>query len=605
MHFTRLSIFLLWIVGVIGGLLGLRHLVYTGVIPRPSILKTLVPLKAEEITAQVLSTGNVAAKPIPSSSVLQPCVNGNTSGCAGMAKQEIEVWAWNANMGLIYGVGGKQTTKGSLAAAHNVSIRLKREDDTGNMKRDLLDTAQRLMSDPNAPGTKFVTIMGDAGAQFFAELNPKLAKVCADCTAKTVGIVGYSRGEDQFMGPAAWKADPQKMRGGVVVGVVGDGDWNIAMKYAAQNDIPNNPDESVYDPKALNWINSDSYTKAANDFATGQACYNVPTKGVFIKREGDYPRRCADGLVTWTPGDVTAAKKRGGVVTLLSTQQSVFQMPAILVGINRWAKAHPEDVQNILATAFDGANQIRSVPAALSKAGDISAEVYGEETGAYWVKYFRGVTEPDATGVPIHLGGSSVANFADNIQAFGLNGGRSLFAATYETFGKIFAQQYPELMQTFPPVSEVVDTSYLKALRGTIEEVPAEQVVRSDGPKVMSSIAGRRDYNIQFATGSADILPSSFATLDQLADEIRLTNYIVALHGHTDNARWAGLNEQSEDRNMELSKNRADAVQRYLVQKGLQNAIMVYPHGQDQPLAPNDTAEGRARNRRVTVVLGE
>lgn len=603
MHLKPLPKFLILAAVVGGGLTGYRHLVYTGAIRRPSLLKTVIPLKADDVAGSVLTTGSVAAKPLPSSTVLPPCADGNTSNCINGAVQEVEIWAWNANMGLLYATGGAQTTRGSLAAAHNVSISIKREDDTNNMQRDLLDCAQKLTSDQNASCTKYVTVMGDGLAQMVAAVNPKLAKVCSTCTLKVAGVLGYSRGEDGFWGPQAWKLDPQKAKGGVVVGVLRDGDWNIAEKWAGQNAIPNNPDDTVYDPTALNWINSDSYTKAANDFATGTACEDVPIKG---KLTGTKVHKCADAVVTWTPGDVTVAKKRGGVIPIMTTQQSVFQMPAVLVGIDMWMKAHRSDVQGILAASFEGADQIRSNPVALPKAGQISAAVYKEEDADYWVKYYRGVTEPDAQGISVHLGGSSVSNLADNLQAFGLTGGPSLFAATYTTFGKIVSQQYPRLVPTFPPVGDILDTSYVTAIRGSLPENNGEEVVTSNATAPMHSIAGKKNYSIQFASGQAEILPSSYSELDQLAADISLTNYIAALHGYTDNAKWAGdISGTSYDRNMQLSDDRAKSVKAYLIRKGVRNTLRSYAHGQEDPVADNSTLAGRAMNRRVTVVLGE
>ena len=603
MHLKTAPKLLILIAVVGGGLFTYRHLITTGAIHRPSMLKTIIPLKTDEISASVIAGGSVAIKPLPSNTPIPLCADGRTSNCLNGSVQDVEIWAWNANMGFIYSVGGAQTTKGSLAAAHNVAISIKRQDDTGQMQSDLLDCAQRLLSDPNASCTKFVTIMGDGGAQFFRAINPKLAKVCSDCTAKTLGVLGYSRGEDGFWGPAEWKADPQKARGGVVIGVLRDGDWNIAEKWAGQNAIPNNPDDTVYDPIALNWINADDYVKAANSFASGQACIDVPVKG---KLTGGKVHKCADAVVTWTPGDVTVAKKKGGVIPIMTTQQSVFQMPCILVGIDRWAKAHRTDVQNMLAAAFEGADQIRSNPAALDRAGDISAAVYKEESGTYWVKYYRGVTEPDAQGIPVHLGGSAVSNLADNIQAFGLGGGPSLFAATYNTFGKIVVQQYPRLVPDFPPVSAILDSSYVAALRGSLPENNGEQIVKSDPSAHIHTVEGRRNYSIQFASGSAQILASSYAELDQIASDISLTNYIVALSGYTDSARWQGLDAAaSSDRNMALSQDRADAVKAYLKGRGVRSTIQSHGYGQDDPVCAEATAGCMARNRRVQVVLGE
>lgn len=603
MHLKPLPKFLLLATVVGGGLLGYRHLVTTGTIRRPSILKTIIPLKADELSASVLSTGSVPVKPLPSTSVLQVCADGNTANCLQGATAEIEIWAWNANMGLLYAIGGPQTTKGSIAASRGLSATIKRQDDTNQMQADLLDVARRLVSDPNATGPKFITIMGDGGAQFFQAIQPKLTKVCRDCTLKIIGVAGYSRGEDGWWGPATWKTDCEAMRGGLSIGVLRDGDWNIAMKKLGQCDIPNNPDDTVYDPKAMNWISSDDYVKAANAWASGTACVDLPIKG---KLTGGKIHKCADAVVTWTPGDVTIAKKRGGIVPIMTTQQSVFQMPAILVGIDRWMNGHRVETQNLLASALEGADQIRSSSDALRRGGDISAAVYKEESGPYWVKYYRGATELDVTGIPVHLGGSAVSNLADNLQAFGLNGGPSLLAATYTTFGKIVVQQYPRLVPTFPSVDSIVDTSYLQAIRGSLPENNGEQIVKSDPNAHIHTVAGKRNYSIQFASGRADVLSSSYGELDQLASELIVTSYIVALNGFTDSARWQGMDAQaSADRNVELSQQRADAVKAYLKTHGFRGTIQAHGNGESGPLCEEVTAACMARNRRVQVVVGE
>jgi outer membrane protein OmpA-like peptidoglycan-associated protein len=593
---------------LVGGLvMGYRHLIYSGVIPRPNALKTLIPVKAEEINAEVLgNNSNIKLVGLPSNTPTQPCMDGNTRNCIDGALHEVEIWAWNANGGFLFGVGGApsrdgkgiQTSKGSLMEKYGVNVKVIRQDDSNQMKTDLMDTANRLKSDPNAGGIKFVTVMGDGGAQFFQDLK----KACPTCNFEVAGILGYSRGEDGFWGPQEWKTDPQKARGGLVIGVLRDGDWNIAMKWAAQNGIPNNPDDTVYDPTALNWVNADSYTKAA-EMLVSNYCAPLPVKG---KLGSAKQQVCASAAVTWTPGDVTIAKKRGGLVPIMTTKQSIFQMPCILVGIKSWDEAHRNDVVKLLAASFEGADQIRANPAALQKMGEVSATLYKEQDAAYWVRYYKGVTEPDAQGIRVSLGGSSVANLADNLQAFGLSNGPNLFAATYNTFGKIVVQQYPKLYPEFPPVAKVLNTSYVQGVKSlnTLPTDNAEDLSVKNTAAPMK-IEGRRDYSIQFASGSATILPVSYSVLDQLADEIEITKYGVALHGHTDAAKWTGLTpEQSAEKNMTLSQARASAVEAYLRKKGLTNVIRSYPHGQEEPVADNASEAGRAKNRRVQVVLG-
>jgi len=109
---------------------------------------------------------------------------------------------------------------------------------------------------PCSSGANYVLIMGDGSGQFFAAVNPQLKKLdngAGEYIAQVIGSTGYSRGEDKLMGPPEWKSDPQQPRAAWSAGVLRDGDWNIAMKWAADNQIKNNPERKKrYEPEALN-----------------------------------------------------------------------------------------------------------------------------------------------------------------------------------------------------------------------------------------------------------------------------------------------------------------------------------------------------------------
>jgi ABC-type nitrate/sulfonate/bicarbonate transport system substrate-binding protein len=382
------------------------------------------------------------------------------SACAGKPEVRFYHWAWNAQMGMILANGGKQAAPDSLMCKHGVNLKLIREDNTDQMQALMATFAEGLKKGEAQPanGAHFVAIMGDGSAMFLKGLNDRLRKLGPDYTAAVVGSAGYSRGEDKFMGPAAWKKDPNKARGGLVAGVLRDGDWNIALKWLGDNKIANNPDETSYDPNALNWVNASDYIDAAQKYVSG---FCADLKNV---KTGKKEKHCVDGVVTWTPGDVTIAEKKGGLVSIVSTKENRMQMPNVIIGNKKWMAANRDTVKGMLAAIFEGADQIKKEPTALKKAAAISATVYGEKDGAYWQKYFSPVTEKDKQGQTVELGGSTVNGLAENVQLFGIGGKTDYFAATYTTFADIVKSQYPQLLPAYDPVTDVVDLSYLKEL---------------------------------------------------------------------------------------------------------------------------------------------
>ncbi|MCK4303918.1 MAG: OmpA family protein [Candidatus Eisenbacteria sp.] len=101
--------------------------------------------------------------------------------------------------------------------------------------------------------------------------------------------------------------------------------------------------------------------------------------------------------------------------------------------------------------------------------------------------------------------------------------------------------------------------------------------------------------NITFKTGSAEI--SSVDPLPVLDNVVKIMNeqpdIRVRIAGHTDNVGADAMN-------MDLSKRRAEAVQAYMVSKGVASSRLVTEGmGETMPIDSNDTAEGRGRNRRI------
>jgi outer membrane protein OmpA-like peptidoglycan-associated protein len=108
------------------------------------------------------------------------------------------------------------------------------------------------------------------------------------------------------------------------------------------------------------------------------------------------------------------------------------------------------------------------------------------------------------------------------------------------------------------------------------------------------------NINLHFVTGSAKLRPESYAKLQELMASLQgTTDRHVMVKGYTDNVGNA-------DSNMRLSQARADSVKADLVGKGISaDRITAEGHGEEDYIADNGTAQGRADNRRVTVEVGD
>ncbi len=105
--------------------------------------------------------------------------------------------------------------------------------------------------------------------------------------------------------------------------------------------------------------------------------------------------------------------------------------------------------------------------------------------------------------------------------------------------------------------------------------------------------------NLFFESAKYEIKPESFPELNGLTAWVKEYDLVIEVHGHTDIVG-------DEAPNQVLSENRAKAVRTYLVEKGLDpEKVIAKGFGQNKPVAVNDTAEGRAQNRRVEIKIAK
>ena len=113
--------------------------------------------------------------------------------------------------------------------------------------------------------------------------------------------------------------------------------------------------------------------------------------------------------------------------------------------------------------------------------------------------------------------------------------------------------------------------------------------------KLDKELAGK---TIEFASNSADLSPEGKKLLDELVPFIqKAADFPILIGGHTDSRGDA-------NKNLELSKQRAEAVKKYLVSKNIpESQLTADGYGSQQPIADNQTEEGRKKNRRIAFIV--
>ena len=510
----------------------------------------------------------------------------------------IGLWTWQTESGIIDAVGGPGKSgdypSACLCQAGITNTKIVVENDTSKQVEALSTGAMQL-----------VTTTGDQAAVDIAGAN----KLLRGNKAKVVWSSGYSFGEDCLMGPESWKKDPQLARGSVVVTAVPYCDWNVTVNWAADNQIPVNPDEQVYDPEAINFVNATDHIEAAQKFAANA---KVSLRN---RATGKNDEHQIDAVATWTPGDVMAVKARASVnyknksekvQKIVSTKEYSYMMPHILFGNEDWLNKHRDYVKTLLRCVARSNEKIQSDPNYFAnRVSALNSLVFNMEGmgPSFWNTYFKGQVE---NGVP--LGGSRVNNIAEVRHLFGLDGKepfeRSIFGITYTDHGKRLQKLLPDRLPTIAPVAQVVDLSFIKEIT---DEKSSGQVYQAafEGGQNQGTVV-KANYQISFDSGSAKIKPSEVSQLQEIRSLlIRANDTKVVVEGHTDNVGDDGTN-------LKLSKERAQAVWQWLKasdpsaininEKRLEN---VEGYGSYRPLPGNGNKDDKekAANRRVVIVL--
>ncbi|RUT70667.1 OmpA family protein [Flavobacterium cupreum] len=517
-------------------------------------------------------------------------------------------YAWNAQSGIIVSNGGPKTTKGSLMEKNGVNLEIIRQDwlsELRNMQMKFIEEFDKGEDFPSSDKSIFaVMIMGD-GAPFYISsvqksLDEKYGK--DKYHLQVMGVVGMSYGEDKLIGPPSWKSDPKSMKGAVISAVLGDGDWVTTVNYCFANGLKVNPDPTTYDAEAVNIYPSenDDYIKSAEELIKSQTTgWTVTLKEVVNgKLTGKSVNRKIDGCATWTPGDKTVFDKLNGFVDIVSTKEFNNQMPTALIGVKEWAVKNPDIVSNILKSALTASNQMKNYEDWKVRASQAVADTYKIETADYWYKMFKGQQGTKA-GLTYNMGGSKVFNYADAMQYFGLSDGVNRYKSVYNQVSGYLTELNPfgfnENVGAVVPYDQAVNLFFLK----NINDIESTSADKADYSNEAKEVVASGEWKINFNTGSAEISNSSSKEVEKIYNLlVQAENTKLTVVGHTDNVG-------NPNANLALSKSRAQAVVDYLKQKGIpaNRFQLIDGKGQNDPIADNNSASGKASNRRVVITF--
>jgi outer membrane protein OmpA-like peptidoglycan-associated protein len=360
----------------------------------------------------------------------------------------------------------------------------------------------------------------------------------------------------------------------------------------------------------LNFVAANDYLDAANKYITNyketRNVISIDAKTGKTINTGKKQEVTVTGVVTWTPGDVNVAEQKGGLVSIISTAEYKSQMPATIIGIGKYFQDNRKQTEAFLKSIFEGGDQVKTFDAALVKAGEISAKVYNDKDGNYWYKFYKGLQQSDKTGTLVSLGGSRSFNLADNLAMYGLDENKTnVYASVYKVFGDIVVKLYPEVVPNYPSIEEVLDLTYISNVKngsGT-SATTADKVTFKNTGEIKDAVS-KRAWKIEFQSGSASFTPEALATLNDLYNQLIVANGLsIEVIGHTDNTGTPSGNDA-------LSMSRAAAVKQWLQSKSSgsfpeSRFAAVLGKGQNQPIADNSTPVGKAKNRRVEIILGK
>jgi NitT/TauT family transport system substrate-binding protein len=285
-----------------------------------------------------------------------------------------------------------------------------------------------------------------------------------------------------------------------------------------------------------------------------------------------------DAAVTWEPDLSGAVAARGDEAHILvSTTAATNVIADTLVARQELIDQAPRTVQDFVAGWFDALSVMKEDPQGANQIVGKALKLAPE----------------DVSGM---LSGLKLTPFADNAQFYGLAGPKPYFNTLFDAAFIIWRKK--GVVTKAVDAKDWADSRFVNAVAPAYRDQKVEESFAfKDKPKVSDRAIVNKSLSIHFTTGSDEIMPGSYFTLDSLGETmLAFGNTYLQVEGNTDSRGSASSNRT-------LSQQRAESVKAYLVKNfGIPpQRFVAVGKGADNPVASNATEDGRAMNRRTDI----
>lgn len=177
----------------------------------------------------------------------------------------------------------------------------------------------------------------------------------------------------------------------------------------------------------------------------------------------------------------------------------------------------------------------------------------------------------------------------------------ALFFLILFAFTRLSASKREELMRALANLGKKVEITQQEIVEEETDELSKKLKNIATVEIKEEEIVINLPSPVLFDIGKAELKDTALSVLSEVAESLKLVSNEIVVEGHTDNLPIYGGRYRS---NWELSAARAFSVRDYLIKQGIdERRISCVGYGEYRPVAPNDTEENRAKNRRIEIKI--